>query len=119
MVEVKIKRKIFQLSEWMDVGDWRGKKPMSNNRVRHLIPDDDFSCVVLMVSWVMPKLTIAYDPLIWYWSPMFLGPDLASLNELYKKMYPKPPSYRSDQLEGAQAHIDKFLHRVNTLIAFI
>jgi hypothetical protein len=38
---------------------------------------------------------------------------------IYFQMFPNPPKYELDQIEEAKQHIDKFLHRVNNLTAFL
>lgn len=105
---VKINRKNLLLNDWQIVGGG------SNNWVRMLIPDDGFSCIGLMASWV-GKLNINSH----HWAPMFLGKDLHSLEKIYNNFYPDiKPQFQDCQIKEAKQHLDNFLNRANSLGAF-
>jgi hypothetical protein len=110
---VKINRKKLLLGDWQQVKD-------SQNWMRRLIPDDGFSCILLMVSWVHTKLE-GYSDHRFHWSPSFLGRDLHDLDPIYyNSFYPnEPPLYRDDQIKEVKQHLDNFIGRVNSLGVFL
>ena len=109
---VKINRKKLLLGDWQPVEN-------SQNWKRPLFSDDGFSCVLLMVSWAYSNNGYSSDKFHWY--PSFLGPDLHSLDAIYKKsFYPQgPPRYEDYQIKEAKQHLDKFIGRVNSMSIFL
>jgi hypothetical protein len=106
---VKIKTKQLVLDDWKLAG--KG----SNNWIRKLIPDDDFSFIGLMVNWTNE---ISFNS--FHWTPVFIGKDLFYLNEIYNNYYPNiKPQFRDFQIKEAKQHLDEFIGRVNSLGSFL
>lgn len=125
MMEVRLKREKFQLSNWMPVG-----QKETPNWVRRLNPYDGTSCVGLMVSYSNVKSNR------FCWAPMFHGKDLHELCDIYFSFYPSPQpyhcngkcysclsptliSFQDNQLQEAKNHLDQFIDRVNKLSVWI
>ena len=109
-IEVKLNGKSLLLGGWERAGQ------DSSNKVRRLVPSDNFSCVGWMCSW---DGRIFYDKGSFRWTPMFLGKDLHDLEKIYQSFYPDPPQFRNFQIKEAQDHMDKFIRQFNSLKIFI
>jgi hypothetical protein len=96
------------------LGDWQLASSESKNWVRRLIPNDNFSCIGLMVSWEV------YIINSFYWLPFFHGQDLWHLKKIYHSYYPDvKPQFQGYQIKEAKQHLDDFIGRVNKLGAFL
>jgi len=125
-IQVRVNRQKLLLDDWKPVGNKE-----TPNWVRRLNPYDYFSCVGLMVSYTAPKISQ------FHWTPMFHGPILHELCDIYYQFYPSPKPYMDPftnkcysclsktlltfqdyQLQEAKDHLDNFIHRVNSLAVF-
>ena len=125
-IEVYLKREKIQLNNWMPVGG------RNQNWVRRCDPYDGISCVGLMVSYSEGILSDRF-----HWAPMFHGPMLHELCDIYFQFYPSPRPYiepttgkcysclsktlltfQDFQLQEAKDHLDQFIRRVNSLAVF-
>lgn len=130
-MEVKINRQKLLLDEWDQV---HAKEP--SNWVRRLNPYDGISCIGLMVSWSCNNNGTLSDR--FHWAPMFHGPMLHDLCDIYFQFYPSPYPYvdpntnkcysclsptlltfQDYQLQEAKDHLDQFIYQFNKLAVWI